>query len=104
MVAPALSRQTVPELAEFELIIGGMTCAACSARVQAKLNKVDGVTAAVNLSTERAYITAPGHVDAAQLVAIVAAAGYNAELAAPPADPAAAAWAEAETAAASSAL
>jgi P-type Cu+ transporter len=100
MVAPVLSRQTVPELAEFELTIGGMTCAACSARVQAKLNKVDGVTAVVNLSTERAYVTAPGHVDAAQLVAIVAAAGYNAELAAPPADPAAAALAEAEAAAA----
>jgi P-type Cu+ transporter len=87
MVAPVLSRQTVPELAEFELTIGGMTCAACSARVQAKLNKVDGVTAVVNLSTERAYVTAPGHVDAAQLTAIVAAAGYNAELAAPPANP-----------------
>ena len=100
MVAPALSRPTVPELAEFELIIGGMTCAACSARVQAKLNKVDGVTAVVNLSTERAYITAPGHVDAAQLVAIVAAAGYNAELAAPSADPAAAALAEAQASAA----
>jgi Cu+-exporting ATPase len=83
MVAPAVSRQTVPDLAEFELVIGGMSCAACSGRVQAKLNKVDGVTAAVNLSTERAYITAPGSVGAAQLVAIVEAAGYTAELAAP---------------------
>ena len=36
-----------------------MTCAACAARVQAKLNKVTGVTASVNLSTERAYVTAP---------------------------------------------
>jgi hypothetical protein len=34
-----------------ELVIGGMTCAA---RVQAKLNRLDGVTASVNLSTERA--------------------------------------------------
>jgi Cu+-exporting ATPase len=34
-----------PGTAEIELVIGGMTCAACAARVQAKLNKLDGVTA-----------------------------------------------------------
>ena len=73
----------VPDTAEFELAIGGMTCAACAARVQAKLNKVDGVTASVNLSTERAYITAPAHVSASDLVAVVEAAGYSAELASP---------------------
>jgi Cu+-exporting ATPase len=48
-----------PATADFEFVIGGMTCAACAARVQAKLNKVDGVTATVNLATERAHITAP---------------------------------------------
>ncbi len=53
---------SAPEATEFELVIGGMTCAACAARVQAKLNKVSGVTANVNFSTERAYLTAPGHV------------------------------------------
>ena len=36
---------------EVELVIGGMTCAACAARVQAKLQKVPGVTATVNVST-----------------------------------------------------
>ena len=72
-----------PDTAEFELAIGGMTCAACAARVQAKLNKVDGVTAAVNLSTERAHITAPAHVSASDLVAVVEAAGYSAEPASP---------------------
>ena len=66
-----------------ELIIGGMTCAACAARVQAKLNKLDGVTATVNLSTERAYVTAPAHVSADQLVAVVEATGYSAGLAVP---------------------
>ena len=60
-----------------------MTCAACAARVQAKLNKVDGVTASVNLSTERAHITAPAHVAAEDLVAVVEATGYSAELASP---------------------
>jgi P-type Cu+ transporter len=69
--------------AEFELVIGGMTCAACAARVQAKLNKVAGVTATVNLATERARVTAPAHVSAPELVQIVEAAGYTAELANP---------------------
>jgi P-type Cu+ transporter len=60
-----------------------MTCAACAARVQAKLNKLDGVTAAVNLSTERAYVNAPAEVTARDLIGVVQAAGYSAELAAP---------------------
>ena len=78
MVAAAASETT-----EVELVIGGMTCAACAARVQAKLNKVDGVTAAVNLSTERAYVTAPARVSARDLIGVVEATGYSAKLAAP---------------------
>jgi P-type Cu+ transporter len=73
----------VSEATEVELIIGGMTCAACAARVQARLNKVDGVTAAVNLSTERAYVNAPAQVSARDLIGVVEGAGYSAELAAP---------------------
>jgi P-type Cu+ transporter len=72
-----------PETTEVELVIGGMTCAACAARVQAKLNKVDGVTAAVNLSTERAYVTGPARVSVRDLIGVVEAAGYSAEMAAP---------------------
>ena len=60
-----------------------MTCAACAARVQAKLNKVTGVTASVNLSTERAYVSAPATVSAPDLIGVVEAAGYTAELARP---------------------
>ena len=37
-----------------ELAIGGMTCASCAARIERTLNKLDGVTAAVNYATERA--------------------------------------------------
>jgi P-type Cu+ transporter len=70
-------------MAGFELVIGGMTCAACAARVQAKLNKVTDVTASVNLSTERAYVTAPAQISARDLIDVVEAAGYTAELAAP---------------------
>jgi P-type Cu+ transporter len=78
---------TIPETTQevqVELVIGGMTCAACAARVQAKLNKVTGVTASVNLSTERAYVTAPAQVSARGLIGVVQTAGYTAELAAPP--------------------
>ena len=68
---------------QVELVIGGMTCAACAARVQAKLNKVTGVTASVNLSTERAYVSAPATVSAPDLIGVIQAAGYTAELARP---------------------
>jgi P-type Cu+ transporter len=68
---------------EFELVIGGMTCAACASRVQTKLNKVDGVTATVNFATERAHVTAPVQVGAPDLVGVIEAAGYTAELAVP---------------------
>jgi P-type Cu+ transporter len=81
--AAGVLASAAPKTTEVELVIGGMTCAACAARVQAKLNKVDGVTAAVNLSTERAYVTAPAQVSARDLIGVVEAAGYSAELAAP---------------------
>ena len=71
-----------PDVTEVELVIGGMTCAACAGRVQAKLNKLDGVTASVNLSTERAYVTAPPSVSVVDLVGVVEATGYTAEVAA----------------------
>jgi P-type Cu+ transporter len=47
-----------PETTQVELVISGMTCAACAARVQARLNKLDGIAAAANLATERAYVSA----------------------------------------------
>ena len=68
---------------QVELAVGGMTCAACAARVQARLNKLDGVTASVNLSTERAWVSAPADVSARDLIDVVEATGYTAELARP---------------------
>ena len=44
-----------------ELRIGGMTCASCAARVEKKLNRLDGVTATVNYATETARVTFPAH-------------------------------------------
>jgi len=59
------------------LSIGGMTCASCVARVEKKLNKLDGVSASVNLATESARITAPSAVSVDDLLATVARAGYT---------------------------
>ncbi|WP_308289492.1 heavy metal translocating P-type ATPase [Mumia sp. zg.B17] len=61
-----------------ELDIGGMTCASCAARVEKKLNKLEGVEASVNFATERAYVSAPAFVDVADLVATVEKTGYSA--------------------------
>ncbi|WP_207455131.1 heavy metal translocating P-type ATPase [Herbiconiux sp. SYSU D00978] len=63
-----------------ELEIGGMTCAACANRVERKLNKLPGVSAAVNYATERASVTAPEGFDTETLIAAVEAAGYTAAL------------------------
>ena len=43
---PALSRHAMndPTPADVELVIGGMTCASCAARVEKKLNRLDGVS------------------------------------------------------------
>jgi Cu+-exporting ATPase len=39
-----------------ELSIGGMTCASCAARIEKKLNRLDGVVASVNYATEKAKV------------------------------------------------
>ncbi len=63
-----------------ELLIGGMTCASCAARIEKKLNKLDGVTATVNYATEKARVDYVGDVSHDQLVAAVHEAGYTAQL------------------------
>ncbi|MFI1306603.1 heavy metal translocating P-type ATPase [Streptomyces sioyaensis] len=70
-----------------ELQIGGMTCASCAARIEKKLNRMEGVTATVNYATERAKVTlAQGSgVRAADLIATVEKTGYTAEVPRPPA-------------------
>jgi Cu+-exporting ATPase len=66
-----------------ELIIGGMTCASCAARVEKKLNRMDGVTATVNYATEKAKVTYPEGVSTDDLVATVEKTGYTAALPTP---------------------
>ncbi|WOT36767.1 heavy metal translocating P-type ATPase [Streptomyces coeruleorubidus] len=70
-------------LAEAELLIGGMTCASCAARVEKKLNRMDGVTATVNYATEKARVTYPAGIEVADLIATVVKTGYTAEEPAP---------------------
>ena len=65
-----------------ELAIGGMTCASCAARIERKLNGLDGVSAAVNFATETARVTFPANIKAKDLVSAVERAGYTAVLAA----------------------
>jgi len=71
--------ETAPS-GRLELQIGGMTCASCAARIEKKLNKIDGVTATVNFATEKARVDYTGEVSADELVAAVEQAGYTAEL------------------------
>ncbi|MFF2353775.1 heavy metal translocating P-type ATPase [Kitasatospora sp. NPDC058115] len=67
-----------------ELRIGGMTCAACAARVEKKLNRMAGVEATVNYATEKARVEFSPDVTVADLVATVENTGYTAELPPPP--------------------
>ena len=76
----ATSQEPDGQLRTVNLSIGGMTCASCVARVEKKLNKLDGVSASVNLATESARITAPSAVSVDDLLATVARAGYTGAL------------------------
>ncbi|MET8512587.1 heavy metal translocating P-type ATPase [Streptomyces sp. NPDC005077] len=71
--------------AEIELSIGGMTCASCAARIEKKLNRMDGVTATVNYATEKAKVSYPGeNMSVQELIATVEKTGYTAQEPAPP--------------------
>jgi Cu+-exporting ATPase len=65
---------------DVELVIGGMTCASCAARIEKKLNRLDGVTASVNYATEKATVQVGNGVTTADLIATVEKTGYTAAL------------------------
>src|SRR3954468_17050935 len=73
-----------PDARNVELAIGGMTCASCAARIEKKLNKLDGVTATVNYATEKAKVSYAGSRTPEELIATVEQAGYTARLPQPP--------------------
>ncbi len=91
MSSPAIASKPPPpaELREVDLVISGMTCAACAARVEKKLRTIPDVTASVNFATAKANVTAPSVVPVDVLIEAVEQAGYGAEpvpLAPPTAD------------------
>ncbi|WP_116210632.1 heavy metal translocating P-type ATPase [Streptomyces olivoreticuli] len=95
-MSTANTTSTVTADAATEIVVGGMTCAACVARVEKKLGRLEGVSATVNLATGRARVSHPAAVTAAELMAVVEGAGFTASLPEPerpeePADGAAAA-------------
>ena len=63
-----------------EFAIGGMTCAACSARLEKVLNRQSGMQASVNLAAERARVRLSGASDEAAVIAAVSKAGFRAEV------------------------
>ncbi|QUW85505.1 copper-translocating P-type ATPase (plasmid) [Streptomyces mirabilis] len=84
--APAkTATETAPApTAAVELSIGGMTCASCAARIEKKLNRMDGVTATVNFATEKAKVSYADGVEVADLISTVEKTGYTAEEPPPP--------------------
>ncbi len=69
-----------------ELQVGGMTCASCAARIEKKLNRMDGVRASVNFATETAHVEYADPVSVDDLIRTVEATGYTATPPAPPTD------------------
>ncbi|KQX74104.1 cation-translocating P-type ATPase [Aeromicrobium sp. Root472D3] len=70
-------------MSTLRLDIAGMTCTSCAARVEKKLNRLDGVEATVNYATEKATVTVADEVDVQSLIDTVAATGYSASLPTP---------------------
>lgn len=68
---------------ELELDITGMTCASCSARIEKKLTRLDGVTAEVNLPLETAHVVIDSELSDDDITAAVEKAGYGATVRSP---------------------
>ncbi|GAB3569025.1 heavy metal translocating P-type ATPase [Spelaeicoccus albus] len=64
-----------------DLEISGMTCASCATRIENRLNKLDGVTATVNLALETARVNAPEDTPNDAIISAVEATGYGASVA-----------------------
>jgi len=79
-VPPLTVPGTSPSLAKADLVITGMTCAACVHTIEKQLKALPGVLAAgVNLATGTASIDyAPGEITVDQLAQAVEKAGYAA--------------------------
>jgi Cu+-exporting ATPase len=71
----------MPGMKHIELPIAGMTCAACSTRLERNLNKLPGVSAVVNLAAEKARIEFDENLNTpADFVAAIAKSGFSVPL------------------------
>jgi Cu+-exporting ATPase len=67
-----------------DLLVGGMTCASCAARIEKKLNRLPGVEASVNYATDKATVRLPAGTTIDDAINTIVATGYTARLPAPP--------------------
>src|SRR6185436_18633038 len=80
-MSTSTSPDRLADARSIELVIGGMTCASCAARIEKKLNKLEGVSATVNYATESAHVVVDdGDVPTDTLVATVEKLGYTAHV------------------------
>ena len=70
-------------MTEVRLALEGMTCASCAARIEKKLNRLEGVEATVNFATEQATVRSDRTIPLDALVGAVESAGYGAREAVP---------------------
>ena len=66
-----------------DLLVGGMTCTSCAARIEKKLNRMPGVAATVNYATEKASVFVPAGTSIDDAIKTIEATGYSAALPAP---------------------
>jgi cation-transporting P-type ATPase A/B len=83
MTTTVVGATQAPTVRRVELDVSGMTCAACAARVETRLNRLNGVHASVNYATRVATVDAPDDVSYGQLCEVVQRAGYQADLRTP---------------------
>ena len=69
-----------PQATIVKLDVQGMTCTSCAARIEKKLNRMEGVSATVNYATEKATVQVSDSVEPAALIATIEQAGYGATL------------------------
>ena len=73
-----LASQHHPDQVRSDIAVDGMTCAACSNRIQRKLTRLDGVTdAQVNFATGRATVVRDSAVLDQQLFDVIESLGYS---------------------------
>ncbi|MDH6235738.1 heavy metal translocating P-type ATPase [Cryobacterium sp. CG_9.6] len=71
---------------QVDLLVGGMTCTSCAARIEKKLNRMPGVEATVNYATEKATVFVPDGTSVADAIATIEATGYTATVPVPVGD------------------